>query len=63
MTSTDLIQHMPKKCRSLAAAARNADDRAFWLGLAERWKAVESRSVQCLRRGWLVDQPHHKTVA
>jgi hypothetical protein len=59
MTSTDLIQQMTKKCRNLAAVARNADDRAFWLGLAERWKVVESRSTQqhCLRQGPLVDQP------
>jgi hypothetical protein len=59
MTSTDLIQQMTKECRRLAAVARNADDKAFWLGLAERWKAVESRSAQqhCLRQGPLVDQP------
>lgn len=46
MTSTELIQQMTKKCHRLAVAARNADDRAFWLGLAERWKAIESRSAQ-----------------
>jgi hypothetical protein len=63
MTRTDLIQQRTKECRRLAAAARNADDRAFWLGLAERWKAVESRSAQqhCLRRGWLVDQPQKRS--
>ena len=59
MTSTDLIEQMTKKCHRLAAAARNADDRAFWLGLAERWKAIESRSAQqhFLRKGRLADQP------
>ncbi len=52
MTGTDLIEQMTKKCRRLAAAARDADDRAFWLGLVERWKAVESRSARqhCLRQ-------------
>ena len=57
MTSTDLIQQMTMKCDRLAAAARNANDRAFWLGLAERWKAIESRSAQqhCVRQGPLVD--------
>jgi hypothetical protein len=29
------------ECRRLAAAARNASDRAFWLGLMERWRALE----------------------
>lgn len=50
MASTDLIQQMTKECRRLAAAARSADDRAFWLGLAERWKAVDARQP-CLRHG------------
>ena len=63
MTSTDLIEQMTEKCRRLAAAARNADDRAFWLGLAERWKAIDSRSAQqhCLRQGPLMDQPQKQS--
>ena len=45
MTSTDeLIQQRAKECRRLAAAARNAGDKMFWLQLFERWQAVESRS-------------------
>jgi hypothetical protein len=64
MTSTDLIQQgvndliqqRAKECRRLAAAARNARDKMFWLGLCERWRAVESRSARqyCLRQGALV---------
>jgi hypothetical protein len=58
MASTDLVQQRTKECRRLAAAARNASDKAFWLGLVERWQAVESRSTRlhCLRRGPLVGQ-------
>jgi hypothetical protein len=53
MTSTDLFQQRAKECRRLAAAARKGSDRAFWLGLVERWQAVESRTAQryCLRQG------------
>ena len=53
MTSTDVIQQMAKECRRLAVTARNADDKAFWLELGERWKAVESRNARqlCLRQG------------
>jgi hypothetical protein len=52
MTDTDLIRQMTKKCRRLAAAARSADDRAFWLRLVERWQVVENRSARqhCLRQ-------------
>ena len=54
MTSTDLfqqranelIQHRAKECRRLAAAARNANDKAFWLGLVARWEALESQKLQ-----------------
>jgi len=45
MASTDLCQQKVVECRRLAAAARNAGDKMFWLGLAERWQAVESRSA------------------
>lgn len=56
MASTDLFQQRVSECRRLAAAARNASDRVFWLGLIERWQAVESRSARqhCLRQGPLV---------
>ncbi len=53
MTSTDLFQQRVKECHRLAAAARKGSDRAFWLGLVERWQAVESRTAQrhFLRQG------------
>jgi hypothetical protein len=41
--SNDLIQQRAKECRRLAAAARNTGDKMFWLGLVERWQAVESQ--------------------
>jgi|SRR5579871_53757 len=34
-----------EECRRLAASARNAKDRAFWLGLVERWQAIAGESV------------------
>jgi hypothetical protein len=49
MTSTDLFQQRANECRRLATAARKGSDRAFWLGLVERWQAVESRSAQRYR--------------
>jgi hypothetical protein len=64
MTSTDLvqqranelIQQRAKECRRLAATARNAGDKVFWLGLFERWQAVGDRSARqyYLRQGPLV---------
>jgi hypothetical protein len=39
----DEFDRRTDECRRLAAAARNDSDRAFWLGLVERWQAVESR--------------------
>jgi hypothetical protein len=50
MAITDLIQQMTKECRRLAAVARSADDRTFWLGLVERWEAVESRKRDNIAR-------------
>jgi hypothetical protein len=32
------------ECRRQAAAAGNASDKAFWLGLMERWQTLESRA-------------------
>ena len=40
--SHDEFQRRADECRRLAAAARNARDRAFWLGLVERWQALEN---------------------
>lgn len=33
------------ECRRLADAARNAADKAFWLNLLERWRALESQKL------------------
>src|SRR5262252_10992280 len=47
----DVFQRRADECRRLAAAARNASDKAFWLGLMERWQTLESRDVpQPVRR-------------
>jgi hypothetical protein len=46
MTSTDLFQRRANECRRLAAAARKGSDRAFWLGLGERWQTLESQSAR-----------------
>jgi hypothetical protein len=43
MTSTDLFQQRVSECHRLAAAARNASDKMFWLGLIDRWQAVENQ--------------------
>jgi|GEM_PF-5531804 hypothetical protein len=40
MTDTNLFRRKATECRRLAAG--NANDKAFWLGLVERWQAVES---------------------
>ena len=50
MTSTDLFQQRANECRRLATAARKGSDRAFWLGLGERWQALESQSAQRYRQ-------------
>jgi len=44
--SHDEFRRRADECRRLAASARNARDRAFWLGLVERWQALESQSVR-----------------
>jgi hypothetical protein len=43
-TCHDEFQRRADECRSLAAAACSPGDRAFWLGLVERWQVLESRS-------------------
>jgi hypothetical protein len=42
---TDEYRRRADECRRLAAAARNASDKAFWLGLMERWQTLESQSA------------------
>jgi hypothetical protein len=39
--SHDEFRRRADECRRLAAAARNASDKAFWLGLVGRWQALE----------------------
>jgi len=41
---TDVFQRRAAECRRLAAAARNASDKKFWLGLMERWQTLESQA-------------------
>jgi hypothetical protein len=47
------IEHFRRRadeCRRLAIDARNPMDKAFWLGLAKRWQALESqKALQALR--------------
>jgi hypothetical protein len=43
----DLFRRRANEMRRLAAAARDVSDKAFWLGLAERWQAARQR---CLRQ-------------
>ena len=49
--SVEQFQRRADECRRLAVAARNASDKAFWLGLVERWQALESQKAQQLVRG------------
>ncbi len=44
--SIELFRRRADECRHLAAAATNASDRAFWLGLVEPWKALEIQKAQ-----------------
>jgi hypothetical protein len=46
----DEFRRRADECRRLAAAARNASDRAFWMGLVERWQALESQTAERPRR-------------
>jgi hypothetical protein len=62
-TVNDLVQQRSKECRRLAAAARNAGDKMFWLGLVERWQTLGSRTGRqyCQRHGPLVG--HSQNIA
>jgi hypothetical protein len=44
--STDLFRRRADECRHLAAAARDDSDKAFWLGLVERWQTLENQKAQ-----------------
>lgn len=41
----DEFRRRAEECRRLAAGARSASDKAFWMGLAERWRALESKTA------------------
>jgi hypothetical protein len=43
--SVEQFRQRAEECRRLAAASRNASDKAFWLALVERWQALESQTV------------------
>lgn len=43
--SIELFQRRADECRRLATAARNPSDKQFWLGLVERWQALQSQSI------------------
>jgi hypothetical protein len=51
MTSTDLFRRRAIECRRLAAAARNAKDKEFWLALVERWQAARQRCLKQVLAG------------
>jgi hypothetical protein len=44
--SVEHFRRQADECRRLASVARNASDKAFWLALVARWKALESQKLQ-----------------
>ena len=42
---TEEFRRRADECRQLAAAARNASDKKFWLGLVERWQTLEIQAL------------------
>jgi hypothetical protein len=44
--SVEHFRRRADECRRLASVARNASDKAFWLGLVERWQALESQKLK-----------------
>jgi hypothetical protein len=62
MTSTDLFRRRANEWRRLAARARNANDGAFWLGLAERREAARQRCLKQVLAGDL-DRRKQKVIA
>jgi hypothetical protein len=44
-----IVEHFRRQadeCRRLATVARNAGDKAFWLGLVARWQALETQTLR-----------------
>jgi len=46
----DEFRRRAEECRRLAAGARSASDKAFWMGLAERWQVLETKTAGRPRR-------------
>jgi hypothetical protein len=44
--SVEQFRQRADECRRLAAVASNDSDKAFWLGLVQRWQALESQKLQ-----------------
>ena len=44
--SVEHFRRRADECRHLASVARNASDKAFWLGLVERWQVLEVQKTQ-----------------
>jgi hypothetical protein len=44
--SVEQFRRRADECRRLADLASNDSDKAFWLGLVERWQALESQKLQ-----------------
>jgi hypothetical protein len=44
--SVEQFRQRADECRRLAAVAGNDSDKAFWLGLVQRWQALESQKLQ-----------------
>jgi hypothetical protein len=48
--SVEQFRQRADECRRLAAVASNDSDKAFWLGLVQRWQALESQQLQQVLR-------------
>ena len=46
--SVEQFRRRADECRRLADVARDASDKAFWMGLVERWQALENQTARQL---------------
>jgi len=44
--SVEHFRRRADECRRLAAVARDGSDKAFWLGLVDRWQALEIQKAR-----------------
>jgi hypothetical protein len=44
--SVEHFRRRAEECRRLAIDARDASDKAFWLGLVQRWQALETQKTR-----------------